>query len=912
MSDELDNETESSSTDVERAVDWLYRTFTLANSGCGSEAHQTKHQQHLQQEGEHNHFPLSATYNRNIPYSRIPNRCPVGLTSGRDPKRQGESRRSFIAAPYLREVFEGRSHDDEPVRNICLHTEHVADTTCKVEYDIDSIIAFPDSLAAFKVPVRLIRTLHTSFNLKSDLHIKIKVQYTPANGRTRNVQRSLHEIPHLYIGTIDEIYHSTIFILFPRLIDESKTTNFLSTNQADRFFTKAFWPACRRYLSNAQLQHHPAGQSTAKMKARARGVEHQSAQRDRGLQEHKLYPYHPDALGAIWSDILETIADPHAGMQDFRGARLLLDAKNLKLDFKCSGSLGRTLSEFRTFLWSLLDREQCKASYDIGMEICPAAIRETEEGDGDDDQPNTVYLWKSCCLQNMYQSLVDGPFGGKQGSVNCYRTGLLEEAQSMTIVPPRRSAMKLAGCHYLQWYGSWKEPADASKIIPFDHPDLGDLAIDEDVYGVSNGHTHVRQRDKRRKILRSWDGSKRRASVSLNETKATSFGDRFEARVDDETGEGIQHRCSDAEHEARLILSDPEFCWAVTTPSFFDFMLGNYDKFTATVEMVMATCPNTGVTLERTKVLAALIKCLQNFSSGHLQRHSLLYFDERHTPTGVRRGLGFETTLQRHKYGWFLPRIDWEMFRFVTAVEQEMTGFDRNILAAYQESARLLQDTYPLLECCFRTLKVADAYSEPEYRALLALAHFCLRQYRRDVIDALIKQREIRSTVQSHGEIDTLKFSHEGLRSVFMDEMHFVAGGKTLCTQPEQVFAWLFGDEAGYPRNFFGTQKQYRIMTKRVDELTRTQGSLRKRWRKCLEQEFFDYHWVVPYPDTNGTLISTTKKQGKRQFWALDRNEATRTWRWARSHPRSGVPHEFPPFLTMDAVRFSTYMERGY
>ena len=53
-------------------------------------------------------------------------------------------------------------------------------------------------------------------------------------------------------------------------------------------------------------------------------------------------------------------------------------------------------------------------------------------------------------------------------------------------------------------------------------------------------------------------------------------------------------------------------------------MLGNYNKFVAIYKVTFAISRSTGLTLDRSRLIAALIKCLEVFTNGRVSREPLL------------------------------------------------------------------------------------------------------------------------------------------------------------------------------------------------------------------------------------------------------------------------------------------------
>ena len=60
---------------------------------------------------------------------------------------------------------------------------------------------------------------------------------------------------------------------FPRLFEANRQSNYLTNEQAQRFFDRAMWPACSAFLDESCIQHFPPTQSVAELNARAKGIE---------------------------------------------------------------------------------------------------------------------------------------------------------------------------------------------------------------------------------------------------------------------------------------------------------------------------------------------------------------------------------------------------------------------------------------------------------------------------------------------------------------------------------------------------------------------------------------------------------------------------------------------------------------
>jgi hypothetical protein len=104
----------------------------------------------------------------------------------------------------------------------------------------------------------------------------------------------------------------------------------------------------------------------------------------------------------MWQKILQAIERP--GLQQFRGAFLFLQGKNLKCLTKDS-TWGEMTSRFDEY-WGGAIAESYMTSdtyFDVGKEVCPVqkscVAGEREVEDGEDDTLATTLVWKRCCLE---------------------------------------------------------------------------------------------------------------------------------------------------------------------------------------------------------------------------------------------------------------------------------------------------------------------------------------------------------------------------------------------------------------------------------------------------------------------------------------------------------------------------------
>lgn len=101
------------------------------------------------------------------------------------------------------------------------------------------------------------------------------------------------------------------------------------------------------------------------------------------------------------------------------------------MDHKVDGSLHETMSAFEEYLSHRINMDQVGDVFvDIGGEVCPTR--------GHPSGP-TTYLWKTCCLQSIHESLKEDCFDGMQGMVRYYNEGMLRDAGCMSVVALKTS-----------------------------------------------------------------------------------------------------------------------------------------------------------------------------------------------------------------------------------------------------------------------------------------------------------------------------------------------------------------------------------------------------------------------------------------------------------------------------------------
>ena len=522
-----------------------------------------------------------------------------------------------------------------------------------------------------------------------------------------------------------------------------------------------------------------------------------------------------------------------------------------------------------------------------------------------------TYLWRRCCLEKIQRSLARDGFGRTRGKVSLYAQGFLRDVASLTVETPVAGYLRQGGLYYLQWYNSIKEVADAQKCFPFQHERLCELAVDDELWKADLRSDRGASSGTRAALMESYLHGKRRLREAYASARQTSYGARFEGRFDldcldlmVERGVAYESRRRHDRRRRRELERAPQAMWAVTTESYARFMLGNYDKFTMAFEVVRLTSRRSAISLARTKVLTCLLTCLRAFANTAMERDALLWYDDRTWENGTvrKRGLGFETTVQTYGYGWLLPVIDWEGLVLESEVDRHFVDIDHRVLSWYAHAKRQRRELNELLQSYAERLQETGS-PKVELDIFQTMAHLCFRQFRGDVIKKVAEAGELRSTVAANLDTEALYFCYEGLCAVMVDEPNLVSGNKTLIKHPVDMVEWLWGssDVGGYNRKHF-KDLPYRTMYNQTTRAIDVRVGVKQRWEDHFRCEFIRSHWLLPYPDINGTLLSTAKTTRRRQWWGVSRKRDAipsdpMPWVWARGAPERGYPPSYPALM---------------
>jgi hypothetical protein len=147
-----------------------------------------------------------------------------------------------------------------------------------VRFDIDSVLGFAQSLAFARegLDINFFPCFYT--NIQNDLYTYTTLSYDFGKGE-KLIQRKIHQVPHYRLGRLLGREDITVYILFPRMYDPQKSTNFpgkgggSAGNLLRTWTDQIFLPALFRHVYPTSRQYYPISWEHARQKAEARYTE---------------------------------------------------------------------------------------------------------------------------------------------------------------------------------------------------------------------------------------------------------------------------------------------------------------------------------------------------------------------------------------------------------------------------------------------------------------------------------------------------------------------------------------------------------------------------------------------------------------------------------------------------------------
>ncbi|KAG0638314.1 hypothetical protein HOY80DRAFT_1078937, partial [Tuber brumale] len=505
-------------------------------------------------------------------------------------------------------------------------------------FDIDSVLAFPTSLAVARLGIKATIAPLRHLNIHSDLHIKIQDP-----GNSLNHSRSMvpiAEIPHIHLGHLTGGEEYKIYILFPHLMQRERQPNFLRDSEMERFIDHVFLTALEESCPNALIQHFPSSYQMAHLGSLAAGCERQRRYTQAaGRSELILHSIPPEYLHSIWQSMCSLVTQ--RGLQDFRKPIIFINAKGIKLS-SISNSPVTTISRFSKAWGDIIDH---------------------------------IYLDRKA---------VWGSISTRERQIPQYQWGLTTDIANLTIVPGPNHSARHAGLAYSQFYGTSKEIFDASKVFPFQNSGLEGLAIDTnffDAWKEIAGHAPCNLEQ----VHKAYLASKKRAYISLHSSKEKSYGIRQEHRINVQLLEQLFHIIKDnsmqlSQTDGLNLVASPgrDGFLAIPTLQLCNFLESNLNRYCFGFEFLRSSMPD-GIDWEKTRIMLMLLRLLKHsFTGSQLSRYPELWENEygSHSGSNSRIGLNLRSTLPLRGFAFLDTNlIDWNNMQFETSLTLRL-GFN--------------------------------------------------------------------------------------------------------------------------------------------------------------------------------------------------------------------------------------------
>lgn len=771
---------------------------------------------------------------------------------------------NLMTATQKRWLFTGLRSDNtsEVPDQVYLQKGENPSQTSRVSWDIDSIIGFATSLAVAKGGILWNSVQRPISDLQSSGHLaRLRVHYTDSHGHPHHVLMPANKVPHYTFGRTTGLDPVSIYFLFPGLFRENQQSSQLLESDYQSLQDQVILPAIYQNSHSSQAQHYPGSFQQAKHNSTARGIEGRSQKISAGARVQLLqHPIQPEQLHRIWKTIEDLVEQP--GLTQFKGITILLAAKNLKLITQATTWTGM-ISKLQRYWGNIANEAYCADQFyfDIGKETCPSQFS-LHNKNIRDQPPAETLLWKKCCLETCFAWCQDGD--QSSSTKTTYPVAMLRDSISMGVEYGARSKQRASGLIYSQFYPSIKEVFAAGDQYPYANTAIETLALDEKLRRtwtqVGQGQSHHPTA-----LLKAYLHCKDRCYYGFQASQQKSFGTREEHRVSRTLFRAMDchMRALDMHNQKEWPSIERPYVTLLTTTAL-SWMHWNINKFCLGFEMVYSLSRKHWVTWEHTRVMLMFLRCLRcSYGHGHPKLSAGCWRDVNETPhsaspNGLRRteGLGFQVTIDRYGYCWFLDKVDWDTLTFRIPHGQYMLFNNPSMQLAYRARYGQIRDVRIDLIRVDKIYQLMQEFDEsPECQTFLTsvLLQICLCAFRKDVfqhIKELIQPRFVEEALA--GEVPLCWPSiNRVLRGPYRP-LQLVSGTRIGIQSADVLFSWLWGWKDDIQRKGW-SEKPYRLLFRRCSEIIRlVHGKDSARaWQQDLRQAFIQSHWIVPYPQGN-------------------------------------------------------------
>ncbi|KAH0537482.1 hypothetical protein FGG08_005745 [Glutinoglossum americanum] len=170
----------------------------------------------------------------------------------------------------------------------------------KTQWDLDSILAFPRSLAFARRGITYLPNPLITANISTNVHLTLSVPDLSNLDYPKYIRQPLNKVPHYCLGNINGFPELNIFLFFPQLYDPEYDFIRLTDEVLQRWTDKVLLPAVYEHLPSGSTQHLPACWKQGQLASlAARGEKGQRKTSTMSRQQALCYTLHAELSGFL-------------------------------------------------------------------------------------------------------------------------------------------------------------------------------------------------------------------------------------------------------------------------------------------------------------------------------------------------------------------------------------------------------------------------------------------------------------------------------------------------------------------------------------------------------------------------------------------------------------------------------------
>jgi hypothetical protein len=320
--------------------------------------------------------------------------------------------------------------------------------------------------------------------------------------------------------------------------------------------------------------------------------------------------------------------------------------------------------------------------------------------------------------------------------------------------------------------------------------------------------------------------------------------------------------------------------YIVLSSDIFDFLHAQVNKYCVLFEHIFGHATKTRSLSETAMMIVALRALRYSYWSSLTPLQPLLFKDRWEQRKGggkvvLREGLGMETTMKQYGIAWFLPKINWEVARFMHTHKANLIQSSMLLHQQYKRRWRAVRD----LRSAFVRLSQADAWFDHYHLAekqslrnkwLEYLHVLNIEQFNSDIWKTVLKTNtsclELAPGIPD--QLADMQFCFQDMKEMCLWEgrlcpPHSVTGNKSRFKNSFDLLRYLLFWKDGKERIGWEAEP-YRMIFRK------TFGLIKQHLSQEHAQQWSDEHlyllqlthWVLPYPGPN-TMMQHTKSRQK-------------------------------------------------